>query len=195
MGAAFSSAAIRDLSPIFYDSAYKVSYGHGIHSMHESKAPTKYTAQSGLGICYRYIWGSLDRLSTLVLPLFICPAVYHIVDIPSFRMDNVAMDNIGKAGFDYDFATLEGNLCEMADAYNALDIAAHAGLTLVIAVLANIFPILQELPTKKLKLVKAVHDQMEGVARRLIEREGKNKELVDHNSKDRSIIGVLSKHP
>lgn len=103
------------------------------------------------------------------------------------------MDNIGKAGFDYDFATLEGNHCEMADAYNALDIAAHAGLTLVIAVLANIFPILQELPTKKFKLVKAVHDQMEGVARRLIEREGKNKELVDHNSKDRSIIGVLSK--
>lgn len=103
------------------------------------------------------------------------------------------MDNIGKAGFDYDFATLEGNHCEMADAYNALDIATHAGLTLVIAVLANIFPILQELPTKKFKLVKAVHDQMEGVARRLIEREGKNKELIDHNSKDRSIIGVLSK--
>lgn len=102
------------------------------------------------------------------------------------------MDNIGKAGFDYDFATLEGNHSEMAEAYNALDIAAHAGMTLVIAVLANIFPILQEIPTKKFKLVKAVHDRMEEVARKLLEREGKNEDLADFKSLDRSIIGVLS---
>ena len=106
-------------------------------------------------------------------------------------MDNIAMDNIGKAGFDFDFATLQGTDCEVADAYNALDVAPHRGFTLFIAVLAGVFPILQELPTKKFKLVKKVHDSMADVARKLLERDGKDKELSEFSASDRSIIGAL----
>lgn len=106
-------------------------------------------------------------------------------------MDNVAMDSIGKAGFEYDFATLQGNHSEVAEAFNALDIATHTGMTLVIAVLAGMFPILQDLPTQKFKLVKKMHDSMEAVARKLVERDGKDKELSAFGGSDRSIIGAL----
>lgn len=103
------------------------------------------------------------------------------------------MDSIGKAGFEYDFATLEGKHSEVAESYNALDIATHTGMTLVIAVLAAMLPFLQELPTKKFKLVKKMHDSMEDVARKLLERDGKDKDLADFGGSDKSIIGALSK--
>jgi len=153
LGTAFSSAAIRNLTPIFYDSAYKLK-----------AAWDSVIGASGEAVIDSRIW-----------------------------MDHVAMDSIGKAGFEYDFATLEGKHSEVAESYNALDIAAHTGMTLVIAVLAGMMPFLQEIPTKKFKLVKKMHDSMEDVARRLLERDGKDKDLADFSGSDKSIIGALIK--
>ncbi|KAJ7705134.1 cytochrome P450 [Mycena metata] len=87
---AFTNTAIRDLTPIFFDSAYKQA------KLHQAKVA----------------WDA-------ILELEAGSSEGKIIEVQQW-MNRISLDTIGLAGFSHDFCTLSGQTSKIADAFDSL---------------------------------------------------------------------------
>ncbi|KAJ7886211.1 cytochrome P450 [Mycena olivaceomarginata] len=152
---AFSNAAIRKQTSVFYDSAYKL----------------------------KSFWDEIIDLT----------ADGAVIEVQEW-MNRVALDSIGIAGFSHDFKYLEGKESDVTAAFHALEINETSVFQNVLFLLAVLFPPVQMLPTKRLRLLRQLRKSLEDIADRLLANTRREKEDdVAEDHADKSIIGLLLK--
>ncbi|KAL1407956.1 hypothetical protein Q8F55_004753 [Vanrija albida] len=133
---AFGPAAIRDMSPVFYDKAYELQRKFNTFIEDEAAADADVTSPTPAK--------DVDRV----------PGARKI-DIMRY-LGQTTLDVIGVAGFNYDFKTLSERRNPLAEAFNAM-FQSGARIT-VMGILQNFFPILDFIKTKQTRVVKASRD-------------------------------------
>ena len=94
------------------------------------------------------------------------------------------LDSIGIAGFGHDFKALEGHESTVAKVFNGFSDDIGNG------VLASIFPFLDNLPTKRSRMMGQMKKATTAIACKLLEDCEKMK-AGSQNVQDRSILGLL----
>jgi hypothetical protein len=103
-----------------------------------------------------------------------------------------SLDSIGIAGFSHDFKYLEGKESDVTAAFHALEINETSVFQNVLFLLAVLFPPVQMLPTKRLRLLRQLRKSLEDIADRLLANTRREKEDdVAEDHADKSIIGLL----
>jgi cytochrome P450 len=121
---AFSPAAIRDMTPIFYDKSYELQ--RKLIELIDEPSPT-------------------DQASPTPAKAEDVVKGARKIDVMRY-MGATTLDVIGLAGFDYDFNALRDNKNELAQAFRDM-FSAGMGIS-AMNVLQNFIPILQAIPTK-----------------------------------------------
>ncbi|KAF9239176.1 cytochrome P450 [Melanogaster broomeanus] len=161
---AFSNNALRRLTSVFYDSAYKV----------------------------KGAWEALIETGgndSAVIEVQSCLASHFLSHlIPAGRLDT-----IGIAGFSHDFGSLDGKPASVTEMFDAFGSSSNAGLNFMF-LLAQAFPSIIRLPTPRSKLIDRLSDSMGEISTVLLNRTRKEKELgIEDDKGEKSVIGLLIK--
>ncbi|TFK28611.1 cytochrome P450 [Coprinopsis marcescibilis] len=109
-------------------------------------------------------------------------------------MNNIALDNLGIAGFGYNFHCLDGDKPAVVDVFDAFESPEKSGyLSSAIFFLTPVFPALARLPTKASNTFRSTKTSMKPIAEGLIERMKNEMSLVEDKQTEKSIIGLLIK--
>ncbi|KAF9233342.1 cytochrome P450 [Melanogaster broomeanus] len=154
---AFSNNAIRRLTSVFYDSAYKV----------------------------KGAWDALIETGG---------DDSAVIEVQSW-MNHVSLDTIGIAGFSHDFGSLGGKPASITEVFDAFgNSSAATAVNVMSLLLAQAFPFIIWLPTRRSKLIDKLTDSMGTISSVLLDRTRKEKELgIEDDKGEKSIIGLLIK--
>ncbi|KAG6375251.1 cytochrome P450 [Boletus reticuloceps] len=149
---AFSIAAIRHLTPIFYDSAYKA----------------------------KGAWNALIESSG---------EDGAIIDVQN------CLDTIGLAGFSHDFGALDGKHASVTEIFDSFTSSTSASaINIGVGLLADVFPSLVRLPTRRQKLMRKLNDAMEEISTVLLARTKQEMDAgIVGDKEEKSVIGLLIK--
>ncbi|KAF9224554.1 cytochrome P450 [Gyrodon lividus] len=174
---AFSSAAIRNLSPVFYDSAYKAKGAWDALIEAAGNDSAIIEVQSWYVNSYKYASYTQS----------------HLRD--NIRMNHISLDTIGIAGFSHDFGSLDGRPASVTEVFDAFGkSSAASAVNVVFLLLSQVFPFLIRLPTSRSKLISRLNTSMGEISSVLLDRTRKEKELgIGEDKRDNSIIGLLIK--
>lgn len=107
-------------------------------------------------------------------------------------MNCISLDSIGIAGFGHDFGALQGKHSTIEEVMDSFGERPPMGVMVLVILLGSVFPFLADLPTERNRMTKKLHDTMEEVSEKLLERNRKEKEAGSADSyTSRSIIGSL----
>uniref|UniRef100_P9WEJ0 Cytochrome P450 monooxygenase claO n=1 Tax=Ampulloclitocybe clavipes TaxID=56467 RepID=CLAO_AMPCV len=151
---AFSNAAIRRLTSVFFDSSYKM----------------------------KAAWDSILETNP----------DNTVIDVQKW-MNHISLDSIGIAGFSHDFGSLDGKHSDVAAVFDSFGSINPSYFSMVIFLLALVFPILLKLPTNRNLLVLKLRERTSEIADVLLERTRKEKEGRTGTVEEKSIIGLLIK--
>ncbi|KAK7045146.1 cytochrome P450 [Favolaschia claudopus] len=165
---AFTSNAVKDLMPIFFESAYKV----GCLSI-LLFADEKHRYQT------KAAWDTMIENE---------PAETKIIEVQRW-MNHISLDTIGLAGFSHAFNTLSGHTTAITSAFESLGRTTF--FETCIAVLSVAVPLFNRIPTRRRRMMNQLTETMQqlgeeflGNARRM------SREAL---SADKSVIGLLAK--
>ncbi|KAI9464898.1 cytochrome P450 [Boletus coccyginus] len=159
---AFSIAAIRQLTTIFYDSAYKAKGAWDI--LIES------SGGEGALIEVQNWCVSLNSLTTL----------------------RGRLDTIGLAGFSHDFGSLEGKHATVTEVFDIFGESSSSAPNKGLLLLAQTFPFLISLPTPRTNLIQKLNTAMDEISNELIAQTQKELEMgVIGGKEEKSVIGLL----
>ncbi|KAJ7157720.1 cytochrome P450 [Mycena crocata] len=161
-----SNAAIRRLTHVFYDSAYKLK---------GSWDTTIDNAQNSALEHWRDDPCSADLVSSL--------------DVHGSK--SITLDSIGIAGFSHDSRILDGEYSAVAEAFGALSFERISVLSHVLFVLGTHFPFLAYLPLKRNRILRRLSRTMRTIADNLLEKT--RREKMSQNTDEVSVIGLLLK--
>ncbi|KIK27618.1 hypothetical protein PISMIDRAFT_92400, partial [Pisolithus microcarpus 441] len=152
---AFSQAAIRNLTPIFYSSAHKA----------KSAWEAMIDANGGNST---------------------------VIEVQNW-MNHISLDSIGLAGFSHDFGSLDGKPASITKIFDTFGSSpSRSAVNAAVLLLAQVFPLLEYVPTPRTKLLREMQEIMEDISKELLARTKKEKEEgVLDGKEDKSIIGVL----
>ncbi|KAF8890398.1 cytochrome P450 [Infundibulicybe gibba] len=152
---AFSNAAIRDLTHVFFESAYAVKSS----------------------------WDQLIAHSD--------PKVGGLIEVQKW-MNAITLDSIGMAGFSHDFGCVRGEEPAVATAIESFGGAKPDAFSIMIFLLAPIFPSLFKIPSKRNQLFENLKKNVMGIAEILLEENRKSWEAgYNDTAKEKSIIAAL----
>uniref|UniRef100_P9WEI9 Cytochrome P450 monooxygenase claP n=1 Tax=Ampulloclitocybe clavipes TaxID=56467 RepID=CLAP_AMPCV len=151
---AFSNAAIRRLTSVFFDSSYKM----------------------------KAAWDSILESNPN----------NSVIDVQKW-MNHISLDSIGIAGFSHDFGSLDGKHSDVAAVFDSFGTSKPSYFSMVIFLLAQVFPILLKLPTNRNLLTNKLRKTMSEIADVLLDRTRKEKEGKMGIVEEKSIIGLLIK--
>ncbi|KAF8436030.1 cytochrome P450 [Boletus edulis BED1] len=154
---AFSIAAIRHLTPIFYDSAYKV----------------------------KGAWNALMESSG---------EDGAIIDVQNW-MNYISLDTIGLAGFSHNFGALDGKHASVTEIFDSFTLSTPASaINIGVGLLADVFPSLIRLPTRRQRLLRKLNDAMEEISNVLLARTKQDMDAgIVSDKEEKSVIGLLIK--
>ncbi|KAK1219452.1 hypothetical protein PQX77_017824 [Marasmius sp. AFHP31] len=170
---AFSNAAIRRLTAVFYDSAYKVL---SLNATNQSETDARLFLPPSESQLKTHWDAKLENYPD-----------GDIIEVQEW-MNHVALDSIGIAGFSHDFGSLDGKPSAVVDAFESLGQTPPSKLGLIIFLLSFVFPSLMSMPTRRNKRLMELKRSMGEIADELLERSRKG----DLGADDKSIIGLLS---
>ncbi|TFK20912.1 cytochrome P450 [Coprinopsis marcescibilis] len=105
-----------------------------------------------------------------------------------------ALDNIGIAGFGYDFGSLDGNRPAVMDYFNALKSPEDAGvLSRILFLMGSIFPSLLRIPTEASLLLTGIKGSLKHVAEDMMSKAKHQIKTGLEKELEKSIIGLLIK--
>jgi hypothetical protein len=104
------------------------------------------------------------------------------------------LDTIGLAGFSHNFGALEGKHASVTEVFGAFGASPRSmAFNKGIVLLAEAFPFLMWLPTRRRKLLKKLSAVMEEISNLLLARAQKELEIgVVGGKEEKSLIGLLS---
>ncbi|TFK24213.1 cytochrome P450 [Coprinopsis marcescibilis] len=109
-------------------------------------------------------------------------------------MNGVAFDNLGIAGFGYDFGCLNGNRPPAVDVFESFESPEHSGfISRALFFLSPVFPLLTHVPTESNRMLKSMKHSMRAIADELLERTRKELSLSPDKQAEKSMIGLLIK--
>ncbi|KAJ7250801.1 cytochrome P450 [Mycena rebaudengoi] len=164
---AFSNAAIRKLTSVFYDSAYKLK------SLWDSSLES---SPDGAVIEVQQ-WQAIST-----------PQIYFLPRKP--YPPNNRLDSIGLGGFSHDFRSLDGEKSSVTAAFDALQATKASVMSSVVFTLAFMFPFLLNIPTERIKLFWRLRDSLNVIAERLLDNSRREK-AGEISQADKSVIGLL----
>ncbi|KAG1839466.1 cytochrome P450 [Suillus tomentosus] len=154
---AFSNAAIRKLTSVFYDSAYKAKgkWDTAIESSKDGDA---------------------------------------VIEVQNW-MNHISLDTVGIAGFSHDFGSLDGKPASVTEVFDTFGSNQQASaVNEVFILLASVFPIILNIPTKRQNLFKKLAVTMEQISNELLIRSRREKDVnINERGQENSIIGLLIK--
>ncbi|KAG1742292.1 cytochrome P450 [Suillus paluster] len=154
---AFSNAAIRKLTSVFYDSAYKVkgAWDTAIESSKDGNA---------------------------------------VIEVQNW-MNHTSLDTIGIAGFSHDFGSLDGKHATVTEVFDTFGNNARASArNKVFMLLAQVFPTIAKIPTKRTILTKKLGATMGEISNKLLIRSRQEKDAnMNEAEEEKSVIGLLLK--
>jgi hypothetical protein len=105
------------------------------------------------------------------------------------------LDDIGIAGFGYDFGALDGKNPDVVKIFHAFERPETSSwVSRILFLLGPVLPVLQRLPAKSNRMMRGIKTSMAVVADRLLMQGGVGKEAQSTDkSMDKSIMGLLSK--
>lgn len=169
---AFSNAALRGYLSVFYDSVYKMKTNW--ENLLDAGNPT-IEVQGWFVHWLFYIRRS--------------PLRQHFL-----RMNCVALDNLGIAGFGHNFGALDGKKPEVVAVFEAFESPANAPfIARMLFFLSPFFPSLLEVPTSTNRMLKGIKRSMKVIADDLMGRMKQEMAMVQDKHTEKSIIGLLSK--
>lgn len=112
-------------------------------------------------------------------------------------MNHASLDDIGIAGFGYDFGALDGKNPDVVKIFHAFERPETSGwVSRILFLLGPVLPVLQRLPAKHNRMMKGIKTSMAVVADRLLIQGGGErgvKGTESDKSMDKSIMGLLIK--
>lgn len=103
-------------------------------------------------------------------------------------MNHASLDDLGIAGFGYDFGALSGGRPKVIDIFESFERPEKTGwLSRILFLLGPTFPVLQRLPAAHNRMMLGIRNSMARIADGLM-KEGKKEGQVD-----KSIMGLLVK--
>ncbi|KAF8209168.1 cytochrome P450 [Mycena galopus ATCC 62051] len=168
---AFSNAAIRRLTGVFYDSTYKL----------------------------KARW---DAIMDNTADGAIIDVQHWEVQLSQFqpsltsdsRMNLVALDSIGIAGFSHDFRTLDGEYSSVAAAFESLSFEGQSLFSVLIFMLGTRFPILVHVPAERNRIIGRLRREMNVIGLDLLKKTRNDiKTHASDETADKSVIGLLLK--
>ncbi|KAJ7731634.1 cytochrome P450 [Mycena metata] len=116
-----------------------------------------------------------------------------IIDVQKW-MNAIGLDSIGIAGFAHDFHVLDGEQSPVTAVFDALEHVNLNSFDTAVLVLSLVFPIMNSLPTPRMRLFWELRRTLEGIASRMLEDTRREKEAgVVDGVGDKSLIGLLLK--
>ncbi|KAG2147464.1 cytochrome P450 [Suillus bovinus] len=172
---AFSNAAIRKLTSVFYDSAYKAK-GKWDSVIESSK--------DGDAVIEVQNW----------CVAFLTLQVEFLIETTQ-RMNHISLDTIGIAGFSHDFGSLDGKHASVTEVFDTFGSNQQASaVNQVFILLASAFPIILNIPNKRQDLFKKLGETMGQISNELLIRSRREKDLnMSEKDEEKSIIGLLIK--
>lgn len=182
---AFSPAAIRDLTPTFFELSYKLRdkwqtiVREGVvdeRAFKDSATAHAYYAEK--------------------------PAPGHAVIEVSNWMSKVTLDIIGRTGFGYSFNSLDSAQNDLASAFNALASAGGGGkltvsrllVSRVLGAIINYIPVAKYIPNERLQAVRKAFETMEVESTKIIaERRKEVEEAGEGSGSGKDLISLLLK--
>ncbi|KAG2124463.1 cytochrome P450 [Suillus cothurnatus] len=172
---AFSNAAIRKLTSVFYDSAYKAkgAWDTVIESSKDGEA--------------------VIQVQDWYVAFLACQASFLIE--ATQRMNHISLDTVGIAGFSHDFGSLDGKRASVTEVFDTFGKDQQASaVNQIVLLLASAFPIIIKIPTKHSYLVKKLGDTMGEISNNLLTRSRQEKDAnMSERDEEKSIIGLLIK--
>ena len=112
-------------------------------------------------------------------------------DLVDLSWSHDRLDSIGIAGFSHNFGCLEGENPPVAQVFEEFATMKPTFITISIVLLAQLFPILWSIPTKRRRLTQAFNRSVEEIAKKLLEETRKEKAGLS-GKEEKSLIGLLS---
>ncbi|KAJ2921086.1 hypothetical protein H1R20_g16010, partial [Candolleomyces eurysporus] len=107
-------------------------------------------------------------------------------------MNHASLDDIGIAGFGYDFGALDGKNPDVVKIFHAFERPETSGwVSRILFLLGPVLPVLQRLPAKHNRMMRGIKTSMAVVADRLLMQGGERGKAAE--SRDKSIMGLLIK--
>ena len=190
---AFSNAAIRRLTSVFFDSAYKVPFPPSsllpplvnprsmqMKAIWDAKIDASTTTENDI-ILDVQIWMNHISFVLSFLPYpFPSLTLYH------------RLDSIGIAGFSHNFGALDGNNTPVVDVFDSFASSDTSFLSKLVFFLGPVFPMLQNLPTRQNRMFRRLRRTMGGIADELVSRDrSMREEGKGRKEEEKSIIGLL----
>ncbi|KAJ2912253.1 hypothetical protein MD484_g8164, partial [Candolleomyces efflorescens] len=113
-------------------------------------------------------------------------------------MNHASLDDIGIAGFGYDFGALDGKNSDVVKIFHAFERPETSSwVSRILFLLGPVLPVLQRLPAKSNRMMRGIKTSMAVVADRLLVQGGRgaggNLGVEEDKSMDKSIMGLLIK--
>ncbi|KAG0700467.1 cytochrome P450 [Suillus ampliporus] len=110
-------------------------------------------------------------------------------------MNHTSLDTIGIAGFSHDFGSLDGKHASVTEMFDTVENSAQSSVVKeAFILLAQAFPIIAKIPTKRTKLNKKLGVTMGEISNDLLNRSRREKNAnVKETEEEKSIIGLLIK--
>jgi hypothetical protein len=92
-------------------------------------------------------------------------------------MNKITLDSIGITGFSHDFGAISGRQSSVRTTFDAFltnNLSKHA---ISIILLAQHFPVLLSIPTRRMRMFQKFHESMHEISQELLERCRKEREL------------------
>nr|GAT56756.1 predicted protein [Mycena chlorophos] len=191
---AFSNAAIRQLTQVFYDAAHKVPRASFMSPKAEMSQLEGYwdasLEKSPEGIVLDVeTW--MNRIAYVGIPAD--PSIFFPQHSQSVMLYS-SLDSMGIAAFGHDFRALDGEPSAVTDAFESMVMngrrASIDALNLVVFVLGTQIPFLADAPTPRNLLFKRLRKNLGGIADSLMEESRKAREAEGNgvSAADRSTI-------
>ncbi|KIK74026.1 hypothetical protein PAXRUDRAFT_836093, partial [Paxillus rubicundulus Ve08.2h10] len=107
-------------------------------------------------------------------------------------MNHISLDTIGIAGFDHDFASLDGKQSAVSTIFEEMGNTTRSpAFAHILLVISYLFPALLRLLNLRMGLRQMLNDKM--ISEELLQKANPNNEGTSKGQKDNSIIGLLIK--
>ncbi|KAH0839444.1 cytochrome P450 [Lanmaoa asiatica] len=181
---AFSIAAIRKLTPIFYDSAHKAKGAW--NALIESSGGD--SAIVDVQNCWRLAQLSFVKDELRLVGFSSCVFFSIFTHCGS-------LDTIGLAGFSHDFGALDGKHASVTQIFDSFgSSSSSSAINTGLGLLAQVFPILLRVPTSHTRLIWKLNSAMEEISNVLLARTKKELDMtVAGDKQEKSVIGLLIK--
>jgi hypothetical protein len=110
------------------------------------------------------------------------------IELSKYELLLYRLDTIGIAGFHHDFRSLHGERSEVYTSFESLTREELSMLDIANLLFVNIFPMIEQLPTSRKKLMDKLRVSLINITVKLLADTGK---IGDQKPEDKSIIGLL----